>query len=231
MSNTPRPNAPPVEKSTANVWDLATRLFHWILVLLVVTSFVTANIGGNAMQYHVWSGESILALLLFRLIWGFIGSGTARFIHFVRGPTAAWRYARSLLGPNPEHHLGHNPLGGWSILAMLMALGFQAVSGLFATDDIATQGPLYPLVSDATAGGLTDLHEFNAGVILALVALHIAAVLFYLLVKKENLVKPMITGHKPWQGPMDQKMSAVQSTWRALIVAAICAVGIYFLLR
>ncbi len=225
------PTAPPVEKAPVNVWDLPTRLFHWILVLLVVTSFVTANIGGNAMQYHVWSGETILALLLFRLIWGFIGSGTVRFTLFVRGPAAAWRYARSLLGPDAERHLGHNPLGGWSIVAMLLALGFQAVSGLFATDDIATQGPLYPLVSDATAARVTDLHQFNAGVIITLVCLHIVAILFYLLVKKENLVKPMITGHKLWQGPLDPKMTDVQPSWLALIMAAVCIAGIFYWLR
>jgi cytochrome b len=205
----------------AHVWDLPIRLFHWALVVLVVVSFTTAKIGGNAMQYHVWSGAAILGLLLFRLIWGFIGGPTARFRHFVRGPSAAWRYARSLLRPSPERHLGHNPLGGWSIMAMLLALLLQAATGLFATDDIATQGPLYHLVNDGIAGRLTRIHLFNETILIALVALHILAVLFYLLVKKENLVTPMITGRKPWPEPIDPIMNSVPSMGRALLAAFI----------
>lgn len=221
---------PSDRKATADVWDLPTRLFHWVLVVLVTTSFITANIGGNAMQYHVWSGAAILALLLFRLIWGLVGSRTARFIHFVRGPAAAWRYARSLLGPNPERHLGHNPLGGWSIVAMLLALALQAITGLFASDDIATQGPLNVWVSESVADRLTELHEFNAGMIVALVALHISAVLFYLLVKKENLVTPMITGRKPWQDPTASQIQT-PPFWVALLIAALSAVAVYLLVR
>jgi cytochrome b len=222
---------PADSKATAYVWDLPTRLFHWALVLLVVLSFVTAKIGGNAMQYHVWSGAAILTLLLFRLIWGFIGSRTARFTQFVRAPSAAWRYAKRLLGTAPEHHLGHNPLGGWSIVSMLLALLLQAVTGLFATDDIATQGPLYNWVSDAAASRLTSIHLFNQAAILALVALHLLAVLFYFLVKKENLVTPMITGRKPWHERLDPKMNAAPSTWIALLVVLFCAACIYLLFR
>jgi len=221
---------PDIPKKTVQVWDLPIRMFHWVLVLLVTISFITAKIGGNAMQYHVWSGETILALLLFRLIWGFIGSPSARFAHFVRGPGAAWHYARRLIGPNPERHLGHNPLGGWSIVAMLLALALQAITGLFATDDIATQGPLYRLVSDATAGQLTAIHLFNIDVILALVALHILAVLFYLLVKKDNLVTPMITGRKPWQDPIAPQ-TQTPPIWVALSIAALSAAAVYLLVR
>jgi cytochrome b len=225
-----RPPAQGVPKKTVQVWDLPTRLFHWTLVVLVTTSFITVNIGGNAMQYHVWSGETILTLLLFRLIWGFIGSPTARFIHFVRGPGAAWRYARRLLGSDPERHLGHNPLGGWSIVGMLLALVLQALTGLFATDDIATQGPLYHRVSEAAASRLTAIHHFNASVIIALVALHILAVLFYLLVKKDNLVTPMITGRRPWEDPLASQMKA-PPFWVALLIAALSAAAVYLLVR
>ncbi|MBI5063086.1 MAG: cytochrome b/b6 domain-containing protein [Desulfatitalea sp.] len=221
---------PSTNKTTAYVWDLPTRLFHWALVILVTISFITAEIGGNAMQYHVCSGETILALLLFRLIWGFVGSRTARFVHFVRGPAAAWRYARSLLGPDPERHLGHNPLGGWSIVAMLLALALQAITGLFATDDIATQGPLNVWVSESVADPLTDLHEFNAGMIIALVALHISAVLFYLLVKKENLVAPMITGRKPWQDPIESQIQT-PPVWVAFSIALLSGAAVYLLVR
>ncbi len=120
------------------VWDLPTRLFHWLLVIFVIISFVTGNIGGNAMQYHEWGGFAILALLLFRLVWGFVGSRESRFATFVYGPSAVISYARILLCRNSVHYLGHNPLGCWSIIALLFTLLVQAATGLFANDDIVT---------------------------------------------------------------------------------------------
>jgi cytochrome b len=124
------------------VWDSPTRLFHWLLVISVIISFVTGNIGGNAMQYHEWGGFAILALLLFRLVWGLVGSRKSRFVTFVYGPSAVISYARALHRRNSAHYLGHNPLGGWSIIALLFTLLVQAVTGLFANDDILTEGPL-----------------------------------------------------------------------------------------
>lgn len=218
-------------KRSAKVWDLPIRVFHWTLVGLVIASFVTAEIGGNAMQYHVFSGCAILVLLLFRLVWGIIGSRTARFATFVRGPKAVWRYARDLMGPEPPAHVGHNPMGGWSIVAMLLALLLQVITGLFATDDIATQGPLYPLVSDRTSHWLTGIHLFNQGVIVALVCLHLAAVLFYLLVKRDNLIRPMITGSNPRQDAGDPQANPLRPTWVAFVVVAVCTVGVYYLVR
>ena len=122
------------------VWDLPVRLFHWLLVMLVIVSFVTGELGGTWMQIHLWSGYTILGLLLFRLAWGFIGGHHARFSSFVRGPNAVRRYARTLWDRSAPRHLGHNPLGGWSVLAMLLLLLFQVATGLFANDDIFTQG-------------------------------------------------------------------------------------------
>ena len=127
------------------VWDLPSRLFHGLLVILVAVSFTTGTIGGNAMQYHEWSGFAILVLLVFRITWGFVGSRTSRFSDFVKGPAAVWRYANALVRGHSECYLGHNPLGGWSVLAMLLALLVQAATGLFANDDIITAGPLYLL--------------------------------------------------------------------------------------
>ena len=216
--------------SSVRLWDLPVRIFHWVLVCLVITSFVTAEMGGNFMQYHLWSGYTILVLLLFRLIWGFVGSTTARFITFISGPVAAWRYARKMMQPGPPH-LGHNPLGGWSIVAMLAALLTQVITGLFATDDIATQGPLYPLVSDATSHWLTGIHLFNQGVIVTLVCLHIVAVLFYLIIKRDNLILPMITGWKPHADTVEPQERSFTPTWIAVIVAAICALAVYFLVK
>ena len=121
------------------VWDLSTRLFHWLLVILLAASFVTAKVGGNAMQYHEWSGIIILVLLVFRTIWGFVGSQPSRFRDFVKGPAEVWRYATALAKGSSSRHLGHNPLGGWSVLAILLLLYLQTCLGLFANDDILTE--------------------------------------------------------------------------------------------
>lgn len=212
------------------VWDLPVRLFHWFLVALVVTSFVTGNMGGNAMQNHVRSGLAIFTLLLFRIIWGWVGSRTARFSDFLYSPAAAWRYAKQLLRKESERHLGHNPLGGWSILAMLLALMLQAGTGLFADDGILTQGPLYLWVSSDTSSMLTLVHLLNKYLIVGLVALHLLAVLFYLVVKGDNLIMPMITGIKQWRGPLAQPV-VIAPTWRAGIVAALVILGVYLLVR
>ena len=155
------------------VWDLPTRLFHWLLVILVITSFATAKIGGNAMQYHEWSGFTILALLLFRIFWGFVGSRESRFVTFIRSPSAVFRYATTLVRRDSTHFLGHNPLGGWSIIAMLFSLLVQAATGLFANDDIITEGPLSDWVSKATSDWLTRVHKLNEDVIIVLVSIHV----------------------------------------------------------
>jgi cytochrome b len=212
------------------VWDLPTRLFHWLLVVLVIISFVTAKIGGNAMQYHEWSGFTILALLLFRLVWGVIGVRASRFVTFVRGPSAVLHYATNLLRKNSStHFLGHNPLGGWSIITMLFALLVQATTGLFANDDITTEGPLFDWVSKATSDGLTRVHTLNQTMIIALVSIHILAVLFYLFYKRENLVKPMITGVKEWSGAEPHPTRG--RNWIAALIAGLAALAFYLLVR
>lgn len=211
------------------VWDLPTRLFHWLLVILVIVSFVTGNIGGNAMQYHEWSGFTILFLLLFRLGWGFFGSRESRFATFVVGPAAVVRYAATLLRRDSRRYLGHNPLGGWSIIAMLLALGVQAGTGLFANDDIVTEGPLYDWVSKAVSDWLTRVHKLNQMVIIGLVSIHVLAVLFYFFYKRENLIKPMLTGVKQWEGPIPE--SPTGRTWLAAPIAALAIIAVYFLVR
>jgi cytochrome b len=206
-------------------------VFHWALVVLVTTSFVTGHIGGNAMAYHLRSGFTILGLLIFRLIWGVVGGYYARFASFVRSPASAMRYARSLMRPGHPRYPGHNPLGGWSVIAMLLALMLQVGTGLFATDEIFTQGPLYPLVSDSTADWLTGIHVFNQWVIVSLVALHLAAVLFYFIVKHDNLITPMITGVKPWSAATEAPASDPPRTALALIVAALSAAAVVLIVR
>jgi cytochrome b len=210
------------------VWDLPTRLFHWLLVILVTASFATGKIGGGWMQYHVWSGCAILGLLAFRLAWGFVGGRHARFTVFVRGPGAVLRYARSLLRQGAPRHLGHNPLGGWSVLAMLISLMVQAATGLFANDDIFTEGPLYPWVSKATSDWLTHIHRLNQEIILMLVSVHVMAVVFYLTIKHDNLIRPMITGRKDWYG---KGQSSANRLGAAVLIAALVSAGVYLLVR
>jgi cytochrome b len=212
------------------VWDLPTRLFHWLLVALVVVAFVTGKSGGNAMLYHEWCGSSILALLLFRLVWGFIGSAPSRFGTFLSGPAEVFRYAATLPWRDGPRHLSHNPLGGWSVAAMLFALLAQAGTGLFSNDDIATEGPLYGWVSKSVSDRLTAFHLLNQEVIVVLVAVHVAAVLFHLVYKRENLITPMITGMKPWDD--DPAESPPQRPlWLAALAAAAAGGAVYGLVR
>jgi cytochrome b len=211
------------------VWDLPTRLFHWLLAVLVAVSFITAAMGGNAMQYHERSGYTILTLLVFRMAWGFVGGRESRFTSFVRGPKAVVRYAASLLRRSAAPHLGHNPLGGWSVIAMLVTLFIQAGTGLFANDDIVTQGALYSLVNDQTSHMLTGIHKFNQEILLLLVAIHICAIFFYLFHKNENLIKPMVTGVKQWVG--DAVEPDVDHAWLAAAIAALSAVAVYLLVH
>jgi cytochrome b len=182
------------------VWDLPVRIFHWALVLLLISQVVTASIGGNAMEYHVIGGYTVLTLVIFRLVWGLAGSRHARFGDFVRGPRAVLTYARSLLSNGTERHLGHNPLGGWSVMLMLISLLVQTGSGLFADDEIMTTGPLAKHVSGDTVSLMTAIHDINAAVLVTLVCIHVTAVLYYLVGRRENLIAPMFSGRKPWQG-------------------------------
>lgn len=209
------------------VWDLPTRLFHWLLVALVAISFVTAKAGGNAMQYHECSGVAILVLLVFRLIWGFVGSRPSQFRDFVKGPVAVWQYANGLARGNAVPYLGHNPLGGWSVLAMLLVVMLQACLGLFANDDIITEGPLFLWVSKATSDRLTRIHRINQYVIMGLTAIHILAVAFHFFIERENLLKPMITGTKPRNG--DDDVPATAPTWLAAVIAVLTGCGVYLL--
>ncbi len=214
-------------RHTLKVWDLATRIFHWLLVMLVVAAFTSANIGGTAMGFHKRCGVAILALLVFRIIWGFVGSRASQFSAFVRGPQAVLGYALAMFRPDAQRHPGHNPLGGWSVLAMLVLLLVQAGTGLFANDDILTEGPLYHLVGKSLSDRLTGIHETNGAILAALIILHICAIGFYYLIKKDNLVLPMITGNKQWP---HQHPPAGRRLWIAMVVGILSVLLVYGLI-
>ena len=218
------------ERSTpVLVWDLPTRLFHWLLLICVILSFATGNIGGNVMEYHLLSGYAIFVLLIFRVTWGFVGSRTARFSSFVKGPATIFAHLAVLLQKKTETpYLGHNPLGGWSIVAMLLVLFVQVASGLFANDDILTEGPLYVWVSKETSNMLTWVHLINRFVLVALIAIHIFAVFFYFFFKHENLIVPMITGRKRWHAAIE---NPVGSNLLAAAIFGLASLAVYLLVH
>ncbi len=176
---------------TIRLWDLPTRLFHWGLVGGVIGAVATAKIGGNLMLWHGRIGLALLGLLVFRLAWGFVGSTYARFAHFVRGPAAIAAYLKGRW-----HGVGHNPLGALSVIALLTLLFAQVTTGLFANDDIAFNAPLYPLVSKAMSDALTGWHHRGEIALYVLVGLHLAAIVFYAVVRKQRLVPAMVTGRQ-----------------------------------
>lgn len=176
------------------VWDAPTRLFHWSVVSLTACSWYSVDQG--LMRLHLWSGSTLLALILFRITWGLIGSTTARFSDFLHRPKKVMAYLKALAHREKLHYAGHNPAGGLMVAALLTMLLAQAITGLFSNDGVRFQGPLALWVSTDTSDGLTQLHGYFFDVILLLVWTHLVAVFFYLLVRGENLVKPMVTGYK-----------------------------------
>lgn len=179
------------------IWDLPTRLFHWALALSILGSFVTAEVGGGAMVWHFRLGFLALGLILFRLVWGFVGGRWSRFVSFVRSPVTVWRYLRGRAGGQEGLDVGHNPLGGWSVLALLAVLGLQVATGLVADDEIANLGPLNRFVSTEMALLATSWHRgVGEKLLIGLVLLHIAAIVFYRVRKGQDLVRPMWTGDK-----------------------------------
>ncbi len=173
------------------VWDVPTRLFHWLLVLSVVTSVVTGLIGGNLIDWHEKSGFFIVGLIVFRIVWGVAGSTYARFRQFFPTPGGIATYLRG-----QWRGVGHNPLGACSVFALLAIVAALVVTGLFANDDIAFQGPLAGLVDKALSNKLTGWHKLGVNILYFFVALHVASIVFYALFKKDNLVRPMLTGWK-----------------------------------
>lgn len=209
------------------VWDAPTRLFHWLIVGLVAFSWWTAE--EHIFDWHKASGLAIVGLLVFRIYWGFAGPETARFGHFIKGPRAVFSYAGSLFGPTHKLAFGHNPLGGLSVAAMIVALVAQVTLGLFAadTDTGLDSGPLSRFVSYDFAEAAADLHEDAFNILLVLIGIHIAAIVFYLVVKRANLIGPMITGRRRngVTGPADGLAKA--PLWRFLLGIAISAAAVW----
>lgn len=215
------------------VWDLPTRVFHWLLALSVIALIVTGSVGGGAMDAHLKLGYVVSALLIFRIVWGFVGGYWSRFVQFFYSPITILRYLRGQ--SKPEHEVGHNPLGSLSVWGLLFILGAQIATGLISDDEIATQGPLVKFVSGANSLLATSYHKhWGKWIIIALVCLHVAAILFYLFKKKENLIRPMLHGDKHIEAQSEliaAKDGAAQRVTALVIFVAVAAAVAYAVQR
>lgn len=215
------------------IWDLPTRLFHWVLAALVLWQWVSGKQGW--LDWHMLAGETVLALVLFRLCWGIVGSRYSRFANFVAGPHAArLHFAETLRvlwrGHRAARHAtlpGHTPLGSWMILLLLLLLAIQAGTGLFATDDISTDGPLNHLVSSGTAKLLTTIHKVNFKLLLVCAGLHVVAALFYLVRRRENLIAPLITGRRVPPPGESWAQHPFASMWLALALLVLAGLAVW----
>jgi cytochrome b len=214
----------PTVSSVVRVWDLPTRLFHWLLAVAVVAQVVTGKVGGAALNWHLRIGYCIFALLAFRLVWGLVGGYWSRFVNFVYGPASLLRYLRGPHRSDDLFHVGHSPLGSASVFAMLAMLVLQVATGLVADDEIATVGPLNRHVSSAFALAATAWHKGPGIVlILTLIALHVAAIAFYTLHRGQELVRPMVGGDKTLAGAIPPSADDRRTRTRALAIALACA--------
>lgn len=222
----------PDGRMAVRVWDLPTRLFHWAVALTVLGSIVSAKIGGNAMAWHFRFGYVALALLAFRLLWGLVGGRWSRFAAFVYSPSTLLRYLRGDARPGEHLDVGHNPLGAGSVFAMLGILIAQVATGLVGDDEIANVGPLNRFVAGATGLAATAWHkQWGQWILLALVALHVAAIVWYRLARRKDLVGPMLGGDKrlPPGTPASRDDAATRVV--ALMLAAACAAGVVAMVR
>ncbi len=214
-------------RARVRVWDLPTRIFHWTLAAAVIALGVTGTVGGNAMVWHLRLGYVVLALLLFRIVWGLVGGRWSRFSAFIYAPRTVVAYLKG--NGKPAHAVGHSPIGAGSVFAMLGLLLAQVASGLVSDDEIATAGPLTRFVSNATISLASNYHA-NIGkwLLLAIVMLHIAAIAYYLL-RRHNLVGAMLHGDKEVVAAVPSSRDDVLSRLAALALLLLCAGVAYWI--
>ncbi len=211
----------PTDHSRVAVWDLPLRLFHWSLAVAVIVSIVAVEILDD-IDLHLRSGQIVLGLLIFRIVWGVVGSSTAQFHRFIKGPSAV---IATLKGQEPTDH-GHNPLGALSVVAMLVCLIVQVLTGLASDDEIFTTGPLVQYLSASQVSWANQIHDWNSKILFFLIGLHLAAIAYYGLAKKRNLIWPMVVGST--NGNADKTPDTADlrfsPTWLAILVAIIASV-------
>lgn len=239
-------------QAATRIWDFPVRLVHWLLVLLIAFSWWSAEHGPGLpeslkaslqanptispygeipwMEWHRWSGFAVLGLIVFRLLWGLFGSETARFSHFLRGPKGIGAYIKKLFSKSSEPHVGHNPLGGWSVFALIFLLVAQTILGLFAIDtDGLESGPLAAYITFDQGRVAAGLHELVFNILLAFIGLHLLAIVFYAVVKRDNLIGPMVTGRRKLnEGATAPSMAPF---WLALIFAVLAGAFVYAVMK
>lgn len=219
-------------KARRKVWDLPVRLFHWSLVVALAGAYVTNKLGASYFSLHLFFGYATITLVVFRVLWGFVGTRHARFVNFIEGPRGVLRYISAVGRGRHTRYAGHNPLGALMVLALLALLGAQAIFGLFGDDEIFNAGPLAALVTKEQSLFLTSLHRRLFYVILAAAALHVGAVLAHVAIKKEPLISAMIHGAKPADlVHPDEAIGSSRGAYALILVlalAALIAVGLQF---
>ncbi|QFR35031.1 cytochrome B [Ancylobacter sp. TS-1] len=208
-------------------WDLPTRLAKWTLAALVGLAFASRYYGDAGLVWHQWNGLAILVVLVFRLLWGFVGGSTARFAGFLRGPGAVLAYARDMRRGRPQHFLGHSPPGGWMVMALLVVVGAQSLTGLFTSDDIAVYAPMTAVASDETIRSASAWHQWLYPWLLALLALHVTANLAHSLFGRDNLIGAMIGGRKPAGDFVDRAPATPGAVGRALACLAVAIAAVF----
>ncbi len=227
MENRPNTASIPHIDRRVFVWDVPVRLFHWTLLVLMVALVITGEFLDDVIELHATLGHAALTLVLFRLMWGAVGSSYARFPQFVRGPGVVISYVRSLMSRRSEHVVGHNPLGGYMVMVLLIAVLSQAILGLFANDDLLFDGPFAYMVSKEISNLMTGLHEDLFHVLLVLVSLHVAAVVWHKLFMGENLLTAMFTGYKELPPDVEATDAQGGGVLLAITLLAISVVVVY----
>ncbi len=209
-------------KHTNFVWELHTRLFHWGLVILFTAAMITGLLGEmDWMEWHVWIGYGLLGLMIFRLLIGIVGRDYSHFSHFALSPKKVIDYLR---GNSEHHYLGHNPAGSWMVIFMLLAITLQALSGLLTTDDFFVEGPWVYWFEEKWVSLAGNIHHFNWQILLGLAAMHLLAIVYYQLVKKESLARAMLTGHKTHKAENPPTSVAVRlPLWLQMLLMALAA--------
>lgn len=219
----------PADVVEVAVWDWPVRAVHWTIAALVGTLLATGLTGGSAlMEWHMRAGEALLALVVFRIVWGFVGSRNARFATFVRGPRAVMGYLRALARSSGSGHATHNPAGGWMVVALLLAMLVQCSLGLFTRDESTIEGPLVRLISEDFSDTLSNLHRRGWWLVGGLAAVHIVAVFALRFAREEDLIASMWSGKRWLPRAAANAADATASTIRALVLLGLCALVVWW---
>jgi cytochrome b len=217
------------EYDQIRIWDIWVRLFHWTLAVSVLFLLISGETGWQFFDWHRTVGELALTLIVFRLLWGLAGSSNARLRHLVRHPKSALMHLADLFRRTPHQERGHNAAGSWAVLALLLIVGTQAVTGLFIADeDEFVEGALYGSLSSANTDLVYRIHMLNAQLLQIIVIVHVVMVFVYLLYARQNLIRPMITGWMKWPASVTMPDVRFQRSWVGALLAAVSAALIGF---